>query len=149
MKFKADKTQAVTMQISNDAFFYLLEEEPPLDEANLQEALDIVNMFPHGFYIDDQWEMVEDSDLIEVTFIPYVPDDISYDAIHDLTKYLQMQIKYIDTTHIDAWIYNSRKCTREFYGTFEIKTNQFGLKYFHKEGPALGSIFYLKHFTKA
>ena len=49
--FILDTTRAIELQISNDAFFYLLEEEEPLDEANLEEAQEILAMFPNGFVV--------------------------------------------------------------------------------------------------
>ena len=35
MQFRLDYSQKQEMQISNDAFFYLLEEEEPLDEESM------------------------------------------------------------------------------------------------------------------
>ena len=52
-QFRLDYSQQQTMQISNDAFFYLLEEEEPLDEENLEEAYEILALFPHGFNIEE------------------------------------------------------------------------------------------------
>lgn len=72
--------KAETRLLSNDAFFWLKDEEPPLDESNLEEADEIIAMFPNGFVIKDDWKYDED-DLIEVTFIPYVEDNsITWDG---------------------------------------------------------------------
>lgn len=81
MAFTLDPSKAVTMQISNDAFFYLRDEEEPLDESNLEEAEEIQSMFPNGFVIDGNWEYVEDEpDTIQVTFIPYIKATEEYDG---------------------------------------------------------------------
>lgn len=153
-QFKLDKSQALELQISNDAFFYLLEEEEPLDEANLEEAQEILEMFPNGFIIEEGWKPVEDSDLIEAIFVPYVKDLDDYDEYLDLTKYVQLQIKWLSPTQILAWWYNSKTGTRELRGDFKVYTNEYGLKCFHtgnqNEPFAAGknSLFFLKHFKK-
>lgn len=64
------------IQLSNDAFYYLQYDEELLDESNLEEAQEIQQMFPFGFYINEGWATVKDSDLIEATFIPYKKSDI-------------------------------------------------------------------------
>lgn len=153
-QFKLDYSKAQTMQISNDAFFFVTEEEEPLDEENLEEAQEILNMFPNGFYVEENWKSVEDSDLIEATFIPYVEDNDDWDEYQNLTKYLQMQIKWLDTNHIRVWWYNCQKGTRELQGDFKVYTNQYGLKCFHtgKQNKEFESgkmsLYFLKHFSK-
>lgn len=153
-QFKLDRSQAQELQISNDAFFYLLEEEEPLDEANLEEAQEILAMFPNGFVIDENWKPVEDSDLIEATFVPYVLDDADYDEYCELTKYLQIQIKWLDATHIRAWWYNTETGTRELRGDYRVYANGYGMKCFHTGNqdesfvPGKSSLFFLKHFKK-
>ena len=153
-QFRLDYNKAQTMQISNDAFFFITEEEEPLDEENLEEAQEVLSMFPNGFYIEENWKSVEDSDLIEATFIPYVEDNCDYDEHQDLTKYIQMQIKWLDTNHIRMWWYNNQKGTRELQVDFKVYTSQYGLKCFHtgeqdKEFvPGKMSLYFLKHFSK-
>ena len=153
-QFRLDYSKAQTMQISNDAFFFITEEEEPLDEENLEEAQEVLSMFPNGFYVEENWKPVEDSDLIEATFIPYVEDEDDWDEYQDLTKYLQMQIKWLDTNHVRVWWYNCQKGTRELRGDFKVYTNQYGLKCFHtgeqdKEFvPGKISLYFLKHFSK-
>ena len=154
-QFKLDYSKAQTMQISNDAFFFITEEEEPLDEENLEEAQEVLSMFPNGFYVEENWKPVEDSDLIEATFIPYVKDEDDWDEYQDLTKYIQMQIKWLDANHIRAWWYNCQKGTRELQGDFKVYTNQYGrLKCFHtgeqdKEFVSgKMSLYFLKHFSK-
>ncbi len=151
-QFKLDYSKAQTMQISNDAFFYLTEEEEPLDEENLDEAKEIVSMFPNGFYVNENWKLVENSDLIEVTFIPYVEDNDDYDEYQNLTNHIQLQIKWLDSNHIKAWRHNSMKCTRELLGEFVVYTNRFGNACFHTGEqnkdfiPGKESLFFMKHF---
>lgn len=153
-QFILDYSKAQTMQISNDAFFFITEEEEPLDEENLEEANEIIGMFPNGFCVEENWKPVEDSDLIEATFIPYVKDENDYDEYQDLTKYIQMQIKWLDANHIRAWWYDSQKGTRELYGEFKVYTNQYGHRCFHtgeqdKDFVAgKSSLYFMKHFHK-
>lgn len=153
-QFRLDQSKALELQISNDAFFYLLEEEEPLDEANIEEVQEILAMFPNGFIIENDWKPVEDSDLIEAVFVPYVIDDADYDEYFELTKYIQAQIKWLDTTHIRMWWYYSEIGTRKLQGDFRVYTNEYGLKCFHtgnqNEGFAAGknSLFFLKRFQK-
>lgn len=82
MAYKLDAEHATTLQISNDAFWYLYQEEEMLDEDNMEEAIEVMNMFPNGYIIKDDYKFVEDEDdLIECTFIPYVQDiDIVWDG---------------------------------------------------------------------
>ena len=71
--FTLDHNNARTLQISNDAFYYLSYGEEPLDESNLEEAEEVVSMFPNSFYIDNNWREVEDCPgMIEATFIAYI-----------------------------------------------------------------------------
>ena len=153
-QFKLDYSKAQVIQISNDAFFFITEEEEPLDEENLEEAQEILSMFPNGFYVEENWKPIEDSDLIEATFIPYVEDEDDWDEYQDLTKYLQMQIKWLDTNHVRVWWYNCQKGTRELQGDFRVYTTQSGLKCFHtgeqdKEFvPGKMSLYFLKRFNK-
>lgn len=153
-QFKLDYSKAQTMQISNDAFFFITEEEEPLDEENLEEAQEVLSMFPNGFYVEENWKPVEDSDLIEATFIPYVEDEDDWDEYQDLTKYIQMQIKWLDANHIRVWWYNSQTGTRELRGDFKVYTNKYGLKCFHTgnqdEDFVTGkmSLYFLKNFKK-
>ena len=152
-QFKLDYSKAQAIQISNDAFFFITEEEEPLDEENLEEAQEVLSIFPNGFYVED-WRYVKNSDLIEVIFIPYVEDEDDWDEYQDLTKYLQIQIKWLDTNHVRAWLYNCQKCTRELQGDFKVYTNEYGHKCFHtgeqdKEFmPGKMGLYFLKRFSK-
>lgn len=152
--FRLDYTCRQTMQISNDAFFYLLEEEEPLDEENLDEAHEILAMFPNGFYIEEDWKAVEDSDLIECTFIPYVEDDMDFDEYQNLTDKLQQQLKWLDSNTIRVWLYSMQNGARELQGDFKVYTNKFGHTCFHTGDQSKQfingqmSLYFLKHFKK-
>lgn len=153
-QFRLDYSQKQEMQISNDAFFYLLEEEEPLDEENLEEAQEILAMFPRGFYIEDNWKAVEDSDLIECTFVPYVESDMDFDEYEELTKYIHQQIKWLDANTIRVWWYNLQTEARELRGDFKVYTDKYGSKCFHTGDqsqefiPGKMSLYFLKHFKK-
>ena len=141
------------MQITNDAFYYLYFGEEPLDEDNFEEAEEISGMFPNGFYIEDNWKAVEDSDLIEATFIPYVDDKVDYDEYQDLTRNYQLQIKWVGPNRVKMWAFNKQNGTRELRGEYEVHTAN-GKSYFHTGPPGTefipgkASLFFLKHFSK-
>lgn len=147
-KFKADYDKKQTFQLSNDAFYFLYCGEEPLDEDNIEEALEIQGLFPNGFIIEDNWTAVEDSDLIEATFVPYVAEEveeIDYDESLNLSKYVQLQIKWVGPDLIKVWWSDLEKGTRELRGECSVLVNDFKLKYFKLEE----CVFYLKHFVKA
>ena len=105
-----DYSKKQVLQLSNDAFFYLKEEEEPLDEDNLDEANEIISMYPKGFHIDECWKYVEDSDMIEATFIPYIDDDWQFDEYIDLFNGWQLQVKWTDDrTQVEIRYYNPTK----------------------------------------
>lgn len=156
-QFKLDYDKAQLLQISNDAFFFITEEEEPLDEENLEEAQEILDMFPNGFYIKEDWAFVKDSDLIEATFVPYIEvkndENEDWDEYQYITKFQQTQIKWLDADHVRVWWYNSQNGTRELRGDFKVYTNQYGHKCFHtgnqdKEPEPGMSIYFLRHFKK-
>lgn len=108
--YKLDYSKKQVLQLSNDAFFYLKEEEEPLDEDNLDEANEIISMFPKGFHIDEGWKYVEDSDMVEATFIPYIDDDWQFDEYIDLFNGWQLQVKWADDrTQVEIRYYNPTK----------------------------------------
>lgn len=118
MQYKLDNTKAKQLQLSNDAFYYLMYGEDPLDDDNLDEAKEIAAMFPFGFSISD-WEYVEgENDLIEATFIPYIEDDVKYDGWMD---YLAKNwiFKYRMTSTTTAHIHIDNEVTGEVHADFE------------------------------
>lgn len=144
--FKLDYSRAETLQLSNDAFYYLKDEDEPLDESNLEEAQEVFAMFPDGFIIEDHWQAIKGTDLIEATFVPYTQDTAEYDAYWEMARGVSLQLTYLDNNQIEVWWNNDNIGTRELYGRFNIQTNKKGLKYFTK-GPGQ-SVFFLKRFVK-
>ena len=61
-QFRLDYSQKREMQISNDAFFYLLEEEEPLDEENLESSKIMAEK------IVDDWDIRESVICLFVDF---------------------------------------------------------------------------------
>lgn len=105
MQYKLDNTKAQHLQISNDAFHYLMYGEEPLDDDNLEEANEIAAMFSFGYSIKN-WEYVKgENDLIEAIFVPYIKDDIQYDGqMSYITKNCSLKYKYIDTNTVNLHI---------------------------------------------
>lgn len=153
-RFELNYGQKRVMQITNDAFFYLLEEEQPLDDINLEEAQEIIAMFPNGFYIEENWKTVENSDLIECSFIPYVKIDFDFDESIELTRHIQGQLKWLDKNTVRFWWYWPSTGARELQGDFRIYVTRWGDTCFHtgdqtKEFmPGEMSLYFLKHFSK-
>lgn len=130
------------LQLSNDAFFYILSGEQPIDETNLNEANEILDMFPNGFYIKS-WEPIDNSDLIQAIFV--MEDDESEWLCYNITKYIQIQIKWLDSTHILQREINSQADTMSETKEFSVLTNKYGLQYYINQ---FGSILFINRFTK-
>lgn len=153
-KFIADKNRAQTLQLSNDAFYYIQFEEEPLDDSNLEEAEEIVAMFPNGFYIEEGWKAVDDTDLIEATFVPFVEASKSdYDESLAITKYTEVCIKWIEPgKKVKAWLMNSQTGKVTQLGECPIRTNEYKHKYFYTGNQAEEfttgkmSMYFLKDF---
>lgn len=154
MSFIADKNNAQVLQLSNDAFYYLYYEEEPLDENNLDEAEEVMAQFPNGFYIEDNWEAIEGTDLIEATFIPFTkaaePD---YDEYLDITRYVQVRIKWIEKDRkLKAWFANSLTEETTQLGECFVYTDNYKHLCFHTGNQAEEftagkmSLFFLKEF---
>lgn len=157
MTANLDYSQKRVLQLTNDAFFFLLNGEEPLDENNLEEAQRISCVFPQGFLIEESWKYIKQSGLVECTIIPYLKqkeEPIDFEAYENLSKYIQLQIKWLSPSTIKAWWYNKQTNTRELLGEFLIRTNKNGLQYFHTGDQAndfvvgKSSLFYLKRFKR-
>lgn len=148
--YKLDYDKAITLQLTNDAFFYLKNDEEPLDEENIEEAIEVQNMFPHGYVIEDSWKEVPDTDLIEAIFIPYVQvnDFERCDAYLNLAQDIRLELKYLKNNRIKVWWVNDRKNLRNLYGEFDIQINKYKLEYFEKGdiSQGKGSMFFLRDF---
>lgn len=70
LDYNLDKAEI--LQLSNDAYFYLTNKEPCLDENNYEEVQELKGRFKYGFKFDDQYgiDFVEDSDMVECKIIP-------------------------------------------------------------------------------
>ena len=113
--FVLDKSKAVTLQISNDAFYYLKYGEDPIDEENLHEAYEIQEMFPNGFQIQDGWSVVEDMyDLLEVTFIPYVKDANDWDGYFVMFNNWIYRFKILSNSKCILSMYNEQTGDESF-----------------------------------
>lgn len=122
-QYKLDSTKAQQLQMSNDAFHYLMYGEEPLDDDNLDEANEIAAMFPNGYSIGD-WEYVEDeTDLIKATFIPYIKDDIKYDGwMNYIAKNWVLKYKMFDQHN--AHIHIENEATGEVHTDFDCNVLQ-------------------------
>lgn len=81
MAYVLDKNQSVIMQISNDTFFYIKEDEEPLDDESFEEINRIMKMFPNGLIINDNWEYIKNKpNAVQVTIIPYIEEQQDWDG---------------------------------------------------------------------
>ncbi len=148
--YSLDYSKAETLQLTNDAFFYLYQGEELLDEGNMAEVEEVLSMFPNGFEVEESWAEVPQTDLIAAVFIPYIEERLNYDEYDELCKGYELQIKWLAPELIQVWRHNRRAGTRIECGPFEVRTNQWGNRYF--EIPSVSnrqpSIFFLKHFKK-
>ena len=103
-----------TLQLSNDAFFMLYQDEEPIDDENREEAFEIAQMFPNGFLIADDWDYVEDSDIIEATFIPYTKSSFDYDMYFDTFNGWQFQVKLLKDNKIITRYYKDDSDDADF-----------------------------------
>lgn len=138
MRYKLDSTKAQQLQMSNDAFHYLMYGEEPLDDDNMEEANEIAAMFPFGFSIGD-WEYVEgEYDLIEAIFTPYVKDDVKYDGWMDyIAKGWIFKYRLVDAT--TAHINVENEITGEVRIDFDCRVVQFNSRpwvVYNSEGDA-------------
>lgn len=150
--YKLNEANAIILQITNDAFFFVKEDEELLDEANMDEVNEILEMFPNGFEIKDDWLYVENTDLIQACFIPYekVEDD-DVDMFQELSKSVTLQLKLTkNNTHVQAWNYRVSSGKRDYVGEYELCLNSTGLICFatgdFRRGK--GCLFFLKYFRE-
>lgn len=69
--YELDSTKAKVHVLSNDAFFWLKDDEDPIDENAVDEALSILAEYQYGYIIKNDWKFI-DNGLIEATFVPYI-----------------------------------------------------------------------------
>lgn len=148
--YSLDYSKAVPLQLTNDAFFYLYQGEELLDEGNMPEVEEVFSMFPNGFEVEEGWAEIPQTDLISAVFIPYIEEQVDYDEYDELCKGYELQIKWLEPGLIKVWTHNRRAGVRSERGVLEVRTNQWGHRYFEIP-PTVGrqpSIFFLKHFKK-
>lgn len=148
--YSLDYSRAVPLQLTNDAFFYLYQGEELLDEGNMPEVEEVLDMFPSGFEVEEGWAEIPQTDLISAVFIPYIEEQVDYDEYDELCKGYELQIKWLESGLIKVWKHNRRAGTRIECGPFEVRTNQWGHRYFEIP-PTVSkqpSVFFLKHFKK-
>lgn len=148
--FILDKSKAKVWQLSSDAFFYLYSEEPMLDEDNMEEAEEVLASCPNGYEIQDDWAYVDD-DLIAATIIPYSDNIVDYDVEFPLTKDMALWLKWKDSNTVEVWEHHFSTGEIKSYGPgiFDVKTNQFGKRYFERpsrEPHTPSCIFYIDKF---
>lgn len=118
---KPDLSKAQEFILSNDAFFFLYQDEEPLDDINLAEALEIAEQFPTGYQIQEGWSYIDD-DLIEATFIPLVEEQDDFDGTFWASKICQWQIKVTQNgTHVKFWVYWPELNKRKYKGEYELR----------------------------
>lgn len=148
-----DHDNKKTLQLSNDAFFYLLNEEEPLDSDNMEEALEVLALFPGGYEIEEDWSYV-DADLIETTFVPYkkvAESSFDWDMQFELAKSFIVQIRWIVfNSRLEAVKFNPLTGETKNLGEFDVKVNNYGLDYFEIPSTlnSIPTTLYVNKFTK-
>ena len=103
--YKLDPSKKRSFQISNDAFFYIRDGEEPLDELNKEEALEVLEMFPYGFELGEDWEYIEGTDLVQVNFTPYKNGP---DGFYRLSRVWYFQYEWLVPYEVvKIWFYNT------------------------------------------
>lgn len=150
---KPDFSKAQEFILSNDAFFFLYQDEEPLDDINLAEALEIAEQFPAGYQIQEGWLYV-DTDLVEATFVPLIEEQDDFDGAFWASKICQWQIKITQNgTHVKFWFYYPQTGIRKCQGEFELRISAlakaqpvcFATGDFRK---GKGCLCWLKHFKE-
>lgn len=85
-KYILDIANSMSAIISNDAFWYLYQDEEMLDELNMKEVDELWSKFPEGFYIDDNYT-INKNGTVTCKIIPYIKEsnDIKWDG-ENVTK---------------------------------------------------------------
>ena len=136
MNYVLDFEGKVEVKLSNDAFYFLKDDEPPIDEACMDEVNGIYEIFENGFIFDDNYKFI-DNGYVLATIIPYVEDSFDYDLYFNVAKEVEFQIKYLSKTKVQVRYYNLSKGP---YGEEEldILINKYGKPEIH---TSLGSIY--------
>ena len=129
--YTLDNSKAKTWQMSSDTFFYLYAEEPMLDEANMEEAEEILSQYPLGYEVSDNWAYIDD-DLIAATLTPYIEQvDIPLDVrTLELSKACVFWLKETPDSKAKIWEYRPLSGVTKEKGEYDIKVNKYGKRYF-------------------
>ena len=138
MQYKLDNSKSKIMQVSNDACYYLLYGDEPLDDENLEEAKEIESMFPNG-YVVSSWEPLDDEPgMVEIVIVPYVQDNTHYDGqIEYVAKNWVLKYTLISANTVHVIITN--EITGEVRREFDCRVVLFDNKewiVFNSEGDA-------------
>lgn len=125
--FRLDIKNSITKKVSNDTFFYLLNEEEPLLGINESELNEIYSQFENGFEITD-WEY-STNNLILVTFTPYIEDNWDYDLYRYFTTDCMLQVKKISDSEMAMRWFDTTKGSSEIE-TVKIKLTERNNPYF-------------------
>lgn len=136
MNYVLDFEGKVEVKLSNDAFYFLRDDEPPIDDSCMDEVNNIYEIFENGFIFGDDYKFIENG-LVLATIIPYVEDSFDYDLYFEVAKETEYQIKYLSETKVQARYYNSTKGAY-FEEELDIKINKFGKPEIH---TSRGSIY--------
>lgn len=124
------------IQISNDAYYFLRNGEPCLDEDNIEEAIEIQTTYKLGFRFVSTPVSVEDSDLVEVKIVPKVLAEIQESYTHYIPEFnnWQLEYRYIDNgTKIEMRQYNTKTGTSMHKQVCDVRINEFKKPYFVTE----------------
>lgn len=105
--YTLDESNKKELIISNDTFFYLKYEEEPLDCLDEAEINSILNMFPNGYVISDDY-ISEDRGMIKATFIPYVKLDKQFEYYIKFFNDWIFQLYFISDDEAFGRFYNEK-----------------------------------------
>lgn len=149
--FEPDYNNSRDFILSNDAFFYLYAEEEPLDDDNLDEALEVAEYFPNGFIIKEGWQYI-DNDMIEATFVPLIQKEVDFDAEQEMAKGYFFRIRLCpDCKHIELYSYRISTGQTVYKGTYELRLSSTGKEIGFATGDwrkGKGCLLWLKHFKE-
>jgi|WetSurMetagenome_2_1015567.scaffolds.fasta_scaffold12292_12 hypothetical protein len=121
-----------TLQISNDAYYFLKNGEEPLDDLNLQEGLDIKKLYLKG-YIISRVEFAQDDDLVEIDIDEKHEIDITFyptwDYSDNFNNIIEMRYKILDSIHGEYAIYDLIQQRYKFKAKADI-VDIYGHKWF-------------------
>lgn len=122
--FDLDFVNTKEILLSNDAFFWLKDNEPMLDEANMEEANKILAMFHNGFVILDETWSYEGNNTIKAEFVPYASDEAQdFDGCIEpfVTNYDKLYYKILSKNECFIKIVNTKSQTKITEGNCKLE----------------------------